>query len=61
MIQIMFETFNIAGFYLANPAYLCLCSTGKSAGLVVELGDGISQLLHSLMHVQLLKILSSRN
>ena len=43
MIQIMFETFNIAGFYLANPANLCLYSEGKFTGLVVELGDGISQ------------------
>jgi len=43
MIRIMFETFNVNKFYLANPAMLSMYSAGKFTGIVVDLGDGICQ------------------
>ena len=43
MIQIMFETFNVPKFYIANPANLSIYAVGKFTGFVVDLGDGISQ------------------
>ena len=43
--QVMFETFNIPGLYIANPALLSLCSYGKFTGVVVDLGYGTSQIV----------------
>ncbi|KAJ5070844.1 actin gamma-enteric smooth muscle [Anaeramoeba ignava] len=42
-IQIMFETFNVPAFYLAQQAVLSLISTGRSIGIVVEIGGGVIQ------------------
>lgn len=42
MIQIMFETFNVRGFYLGVQAVLALFSLGKTTGCAWDAGDGIS-------------------
>ena len=42
MIQIMFETFNVSGFYLGLQGVLALFSLGKTTGVVWDAGDGIS-------------------
>jgi actin-related protein len=34
----MFDTFNLPNFYLANAAALALYQTGRTSGLVVDCG-----------------------
>lgn len=41
--QIMFETFNISGFCIANQGYLSLIGRGISNGISVDSGEGITQ------------------
>jgi len=43
MSQIMFETFNVQGLYVAIQAVLSLYSAGKFSGIVVDSGDGVTQ------------------
>ena len=43
MAQIMFETFNVPGLYIALQPYLPLYAHGKFNGIVLELGEGVSQ------------------
>jgi actin-related protein len=43
MTQIMFETFNVPAMYVANQGALSLYSAGRTTGIVVESGDGITQ------------------
>ena len=38
--QIMFETFNVPGLYIINPAVLSLLGVGKFTGIVMDSGDG---------------------
>ena len=40
--QIMFETFNVPGLYIANQAVLSLYSTGIYTGVSADLGGGMS-------------------
>ena len=42
MIEIMFEKFNIPGISIKKTASLSLLSYGRTAGTVIESGDGIS-------------------
>merc|ERR1712178_523373 len=42
MTQIMFETFNARRFYVAIQAVLSLCASGRTTGVVVDCGDGVS-------------------
>uniref|UniRef100_A0A7S4KE47 Actin n=1 Tax=Paramoeba aestuarina TaxID=180227 RepID=A0A7S4KE47_9EUKA len=42
MTQIMFETFNCPGFFVSVQACLSLYASGRSTGLVSELGDGVT-------------------
>ena len=42
MAQIMFETFNVPGFYISIQAVLSLYSAGKYTGLVLDSGDGVT-------------------
>ena len=37
----MFEEFHVPAFYLSNQAILSLYATGRTTGLVVEIGDGV--------------------
>ena len=41
--QIMFETFNVPAFYLANQGVFTLCSTGRTTGIVCKAGDSVTQ------------------
>lgn len=41
-IQIMFETFITPATYFANTSALALLGAGKTTGLVVEAGDGVT-------------------
>ncbi|KAH0788449.1 actin [Histomonas meleagridis] len=42
MIQIMFETFNVRGFYVGVQAVFTLFSLGKTTGIVWDAGEGYS-------------------
>lgn len=39
MMQIMFETFNVPSMCIYNQAVLCLNSSGRSTGVVIDSGD----------------------
>jgi actin len=42
MIQIMFETFNTPAIYIANQAVLSLNASGRTTGIVLDSGDGVT-------------------
>jgi len=42
MIEIMFDTFNVPSFYLANSGVLSLYSSGRTTGIVVDSGDAVT-------------------
>ena len=42
MARIMFEVFRVESLAIINTAVLSLFSTGKTSGLVVEIGEGVS-------------------
>jgi len=42
MVQIMFETFNVPALYIANTAALALQATGRSTGIVVDIGQHVT-------------------
>merc|ERR1711966_598032 len=42
MTQIMFETFNARRFYVAIQAVLSLYASGRTTGIVLDSGDGVS-------------------
>lgn len=42
LTQLMFEKFNVPAMYLVTQAVLALYATGRTTGLVVESGDGVS-------------------
>ncbi|XP_038560463.1 actin, cytoplasmic-like [Micropterus salmoides] len=42
MIQIMFETFNSPAMYVAIQAVLSLYASGRTTGIVMDSGDGVS-------------------
>jgi len=42
MTQLMFETFQCAGLYVAIQAVLSLYSNGRTTGMVVDSGDGVT-------------------
>lgn len=42
MTSIMFETFNVRRFHVAIQATLSLYSAGRTTGIVVDCGDGVS-------------------
>jgi actin beta/gamma 1 len=42
MTQIMFETFNAPAFYISIQAVLSLYASGRTTGIVLDSGDGVS-------------------
>ena len=42
MCQIMFETFNVPAMYVAIQAVLSLYASGRTTGIVLDCGDGVS-------------------
>ena len=42
MIQIMFETFNCTGTYVAIPGVLSVYASGRSAAFVLDVGEGVA-------------------
>jgi len=42
MTQIMFETFSVPGMYVAIQAVLSLYASGRTTGIVLDCGDGVS-------------------
>jgi len=42
MCQIMFETFSVPQFYVAIQAVLSLYASGRTTGIVLDAGDGVS-------------------
>jgi len=42
MTEVMFETHNVAGLYVAIQAVLSLYANGRTTGVVCDSGDGVS-------------------
>lgn len=42
MAQIMFEIFDVPGLYVAIQAFLALYGSGRTTGVVVDSGDGVT-------------------
>ncbi|KAK3417503.1 hypothetical protein EUGRSUZ_H03447 [Eucalyptus grandis] len=45
LTQIMFETFNVPGLYVAIQAVLSLHASGRATGIVLDSGDGVSHVV----------------
>ena len=64
LAEIMFETFNVPGFYIAVQAVLALCATwiGRDhkfrtlTGTVIDSGDGVTHVIPVVSIICLLKI-----
>lgn len=45
LIELMFETYNAPSFFMKNQAVLSLLSSSRNTGVVVESGDGITNIV----------------
>ena len=62
LFQIFFETFNVPALFVSLQAVLSLYSTGRTTGVVLDVGDGVSHAVpiyegfampHSIMRTDL--------
>eukprot|EP01125_Pyxidicula_operculata_P016481 TRINITY_DN567_c0_g1_i1.p1 TRINITY_DN567_c0_g1~~TRINITY_DN567_c0_g1_i1.p1 ORF type:complete len:388 (+),score=43.21 TRINITY_DN567_c0_g1_i1:57-1166(+) len=66
MTEIMFETFNAPAFYVVNQAVSSLQTSGRTTGIVLDIGDGVCYTTpiydgYSLPHAILRLDLAGRN
>jgi actin-related protein len=47
MTQIMFETFSAPALFFQYQPVLSLYASGRCSGIVLEAGDGVSQVIQS--------------
>lgn len=40
LVQLMFETFNVSGFYASEQAVLSLYAVGRISGCTIDIGHG---------------------
>ncbi|CAN6470307.1 unnamed protein product [Victoria cruziana] len=45
MMEIMFETFNVPASYIATQGVLALYASGRTTGLVIDSGEGVSHVV----------------
>jgi actin len=45
MAQIFFETFNVPSFYVVIPAIMDLISSGRTTGIVLDVGGGVTEIV----------------
>ena len=45
MAEVMFESFNIPQLYINIQAILSLYSTGRTTGVVLDSGDGVTHIV----------------
>ncbi len=46
MAEIFFEHFNVPAFYVAVQAVMALYASGRTTGIVLDAGDGVSHAVH---------------
>lgn len=66
MIQIFFETFKVPNFYVAIQAVLSLYAAGRTTGIVVDSGDGVTHTVpifegYSIPHAIMKILLAGRD
>ncbi|XP_070580849.1 actin, cytoplasmic 2-like [Ptychodera flava] len=45
MTQILFEKFNVPALYIGNTGLLCLFASGRTSGVVVDIGYGVTHIV----------------